>query len=187
MISIVLLTTSLLLLIGSMFFGYNSLNSIQSKLSSIILLIAASSYMWMFHLYGLDNDTNLRTWRYLDWAFTIPLLIYQMYTFLNVKHRNISTLLISISCMLLMLLFGFLGESYMITKLFGGIIGTMFSIYTFVALSNGIKKEQVKFYLGVLTLWMFYPIVYFMSDSLLTIVGYSIVDLMSKLGVAIYI
>jgi bacteriorhodopsin len=89
--------------------------------------------------------------------------------------------------MLGMLLFGFLGEASIIPKVLGGFIGTMFSIYTFVSLSNGIKKKQLNFFIGVLTLWMFYPIVYFTTDSLMTIILYSLVDLTAKLGVAIYI
>ena len=187
MVSEILFSTSLLFLGGGLYFGYNSLNSLQSKLSAMILLIAGLTYMYMSHIFGLDDTTNLRTWRYMDWTFTVPILIYQMYTFLKPKFRKIGTLLMSISCMLGMLLFGFLGEASIIPKLFGGLIGTMFSIYTFVSLANGIKKEQLNFYIGVLTLWMFYPIVYFMTDSLLTIVLYSIVDLTAKLGVAIYI
>jgi len=187
MISNILFSTSLLFLGGALYFGYNSKTSLQSRLSGIILLIAGLSYMWMSHIFGLDNTTNLRTWRYLDWTFTVPILVYQMYTFLKVKYKTLGTLITSISCMLGMLLFGFLGEASIIPKIFGGIIGTMFSIYTFVSLANGIKKDQVKFYVGVLTLWMFYPIVYFATDSLLTIALYSMVDLMAKLGVAIYI
>ena len=187
MISDILFTTSLLFLGGGLYFGYNSLNSLQSKLSAIILLIASVSYMLMSHLFGIDDTTNLRTWRYLDWTFTVPILIYQMYTFLKVRHKKIGTLLSSILCMLGMLLFGFLGESSIIPKILGGFIGTMFSIYTFVSLSNGIKKKQLNFFVGVLTLWMFYPIVYFTTDSLMTIILYSLVDLTAKLGVAIYI
>ena len=187
MVSEILFSTSLLFLGGGLYFGYNSFNSLQSKLSAMILLIAGLTYMYMSHIFGLDDTTNLRTWRYMDWTFTVPILIYQMYTFLKPKFRKIGTLLMSISCMLGMLLFGFLGEASVVPKLFGGLIGTMFSIYTFVSMANGIKKEQLNFYIGVLTLWMFYPIVYFMTDSLLTIVLYSIVDLTAKLGVAIYI
>ena len=187
MISNILLFTSLLFLGGALYFGYNSKKSFHSRLSGIILLIAGLSYMWMSHIFSLDNTTNLRVWRYLDWAFTIPILVYQMYTFLKAKHQTLSTLITSILCMFGMLLFGFLGEVSIIPKIFGGIIGTMFSIYTFVSLTNGIKKDQIKFYVGVLTLWMFYPVVYFVTDSLLTIVLYSMVDLMAKLGVAIYI
>ena len=187
MVSEILFSTSLLFLGGGLYFGYNSFNSLQSKLSAMILLIAGLTYMYMSHIFGLDDTTNLRTWRYMDWTFTVPILIYQMYTFLKPKFRKIGTLLMSISCMLGMLLFGFLGEASVVPKLFGGLIGTMFSIYTFVSLANGIKKENLNFYIGVLTLWMFYPIVYFMTDSLLTIVLYSIVDLTAKLGVAIYI
>lgn len=187
MISDILFTTSLLFLGGGLYFGYNSLNSLQSKLSAIILLIAGVSYMLMSHLFGIDDTTNLRTWRYLDWTFTVPILIYQMYTFLKVRYKTLGTLFTSISCMLGMLLFGFLGEASIISKLIGGFIGTIFSIYTFVSLANGIKKDKLNFYIGVLTLWMFYPIVYFTTDSLLTIILYSIVDLTAKLGVAIYI
>ena len=187
MISDILFTTSLLFLGGGLYFGYNSLNSLQSKLSAIILLIAGVSYMLMSHLFGIDDTTNLRTWRYLAWTFTVPILIYQMYTFLKVRYKTLGTLFTSISCMLGMLLFGFLGEASIISKLIGGFIGTIFSIYTFVSLANGIKKDKLNFYIGVLTLWMFYPIVYFTTDSLLTIILYSIVDLTAKLGVAIYI
>ena len=187
MVSEILLSTSLLFLGGGLYFGYNSLNSLQSKLSAMILFIAGLTYMYMSYIFGLDDSTNLRVWRYMDWVFTVPILIYQMYTFLKPKFKKIGTLLMSISCMLGMLLFGFLGEASVVPKLFGGLIGTMFSIYTFVSLANGIKKENLNFYIGVLTLWMFYPIVYFMTDSLLTIVLYSIVDLIAKLGVAIYI
>lgn len=187
MISEILFSTSLLLLGGGLYFGYNSMNSLQSKLSAIILLVAGLSYMWMSHVFGIDSTTNLRTWRYLDWMFTVPILIYQMYTFLKVRYKTLGTLFTSISCMLSMLLFGFLGEASIIPKLIGGFIGTIFSIYTFVSLANGIKKDKLNFYIGVLTLWMFYPIVYFTTDSLLTIILYSIVDLTAKLGVAIYI
>lgn len=187
MISNILFSTSLLFLGGAFYFGYNSKTSLQSRLSGTILLIAGLSYMWMSHIFKLDNTINLRTWRYLDWVLTVPILVYQMYTFLKVKYKTLGTLITSISCMLGMLLFGFLGEASIISKVFGGMIGTMFSIYTFVSLANGIKRNQVKFYVGVLTLWMFYPIVYFATDSLLTIALYSIVDLMAKLGVAVYI
>ncbi len=187
MISEILFSTSLLFLGGGIYFGYRSLNSLQSKLSAMILLVAGLSYMLMSQIYGLDNTTNLRPWRYMDWALTVPLLIYQMFTFLKLKFRKVGVLISSILCMLGMLLFGFLGETLIIPKVLGGFIGTMFSIYTFVSLSNGINKKQLNFFLGVLTLWMFYPVVYFMTDSLQTIIMYSIVDLTAKLGVAIYI
>ena len=187
MINDILLITSSIFLTGAAFFGYKSKNSIQERLSSIILLIAGASYMLMYYLHGIDPETNLRTWRYLDWLFTVPILIYQMYLYLDNRGRTIKNLIWSIICMLGMLGFGFLGESAIISKVFGGLLGTMFSIYTFVALSNGISKNKVKFYLSVLGLWMFYPVVYFFTDSVLTIVLYSLVDLSAKLGVAAYI
>lgn len=187
MINDILLITSSIFLTGAAFFGYKSKNSIQERLSSVILLIAGSSYMFMHYLYGIDPEINLRTWRYLDWLFTVPILIYQMYLYLDNRGRTIKTLIWSITCMLGMLGFGFLGEAAIISKVLGGLLGTMFSIYTFVALSNGIGKNKVKFYLSILGLWMFYPVVYFFTDSILTIILYSLVDLSAKLGVAAYI
>lgn len=187
MINTILLLTSLAFLAGSGYFGFKAKESLQAKLSAIILLIAGSTYTLMNYLYGIDTETNLRTWRYLDWLFTVPILIYQLYLYLDNKGKNIKTLIWSIVCMLGMLAFGFLGESGSIPKIAGGLLGTMFSIYTFVALSNGIGKTKIKFYLSILGLWMFYPIVYFFTDSLLTIAMYSLVDLSAKLGVAVYI
>lgn len=187
MINTILLITSLAFLAGSGYFGLKAKESLQAKLSAIILLIAGSTYMLMNYLYGIDTETNLRTWRYLDWLFTVPILIYQLYLYLDNKGKNIKTLIWSIGCMLGMLAFGFLGESGLISKIAGGLLGTMFSIYTFVALANGIGKTKIKFYLGILGLWMFYPIVYFFTDSLLTVALYALVDLSAKLGVAIYI
>jgi bacteriorhodopsin len=187
MISILLLTTSILFLVGSLFLGLDSKNSLQSKLSTIILLIAGSSYMWMNYIYGLDNTVNLRTWRYLDWLFTVPILVYQMYLYLDPFGRTKGSLITSIACMLGMLGLGFAGEAGIISKFLGGFLGTIFAIYTFVSLSNGISKDKIKFYTSVLGLWLFYPVVYFFADSIWTIVMYALVDLSAKLGMAIYI
>lgn len=187
MISILLLTTSILFLVGALFLGLDSKNSLQSKLSTIILLIAGSSYMWMNYIYGLDNTVNLRTWRYLDWLFTVPILVYQMYLYLDPFGRTKGSLITSIACMLGMLGLGFAGEAGIISKFLGGFLGTIFAIYTFVSLSNGISKDKIKFYTSVLGLWLFYPVVYFFADSIWTIVMYALVDLSAKLGMAIYI
>ena len=187
MINTLLLITSIVFLAGAVFFATDSKNSLQSKLSAIILLIAGSSYMWMNHLYGFDNTTNLRTWRYLDWLFTVPILIYQMYLYLDPFGRTKGSLITSITCMLAMLGLGFAGEAGIISKFLGGFLGTIFAIYTFVSLSNGIGKDKIKFYASVLTLWLFYPVVYFFTDSIWTITMYALVDLTAKLGMAIYI
>lgn len=187
MIEIILLMAAVLFLGGATFFALESKEHLQSKLSAIILTIAGGSYLWMSHLYGLDSEVNLRVWRYLDWLFTVPILIYQMYLYLDNKGKKASSLVISILCMLGMLAFGFTGEAGIIPKFFGGFLGTMFAIYTFVALSNGISGEKTKFYASVLGLWMFYPVVYFFTDNILTIGLYALVDLTAKLGMAVYI
>ena len=125
MINTLLLITSIIFLTGGVFFSIDSKNFLQSKLSAIILLIAGSSYMWMNHLYGFDNTTNLRTWRYLDWLFTVPILIYQMYLYLDPFGRTKGSLITSITCMLAMLGLGFAGEAGIISKFLGGFLGTI--------------------------------------------------------------
>ena len=110
-----------------------------------------------------------------------------MYLYLDPFSRTKGSLITSIACMLGMLGLGFAGEVGIIPKFLGGFLGTIFAIYTFVSLSNGISKDKIKFYVSVLVLWLFYPIVYFFADSIWTIAMYALVDLTAKLGIAIYI
>ena len=185
--SVVLFITSIIFLISSGFFISRFNKSIHSKLSSIILVIAGFTYLWMSQLNYHEEFYNLRLWRYVDWFLTVPLMIYIMYQLLDKKTKSKTDLIGSLFCMVMMLLCGVLGESEITPKYISGIVGTVFAVYTFTTMSNSITKPYYRFFSYILILWLFYPVVYFIEDSFITIILYSIVDLMTKLGGAIYL
>lgn len=86
-----------------------------------------------------------------------------------------------------MLIFGFAGEVGIIDKLFAGIIGTICALFTFLPLFNQIDVRTNKIYYIIMLGWLFYPAVYFLPDSINLIIGYSIVDLVVKIGFAEYL
>lgn len=186
MVSYVLLITSFIFLMSSIFFFIKG-KSKQSKLSTIGLGIAGLMYGVMSYLHSYEIETNLRVLRYFDWFLTIPILLYQMYLHLNVKYQRIGVFISSVVCMIVVLIFGFSGEIGWLNKTAAGLLGLTFSIYTFLMMINGMGGKNYKFYIFTFGLWMFYPIVYFLPDSIFIIILYSIVDLTAKLGMDSYL
>lgn len=86
-----------------------------------------------------------------------------------------------------MLGFGFVGEAGLFDRGLAGILGTLCALFTFLPLFNQIDRRTNKIYYLIMTGWLFYPIVYFLSDSMNLIIGYSIVDLVVKIGFAQYL
>lgn len=171
------------------FAGYFLINwkkSLHDKLSAIIMLTAGTLYLTMGNMISEDSGVNLREVRYFDWIITVPILTYQMFLFLK-ENTRFFTYIGSMICVILMLVTGWLGEAGFWIKEYLGVIGTIFSIYTFVALADNIKTKDRKFFFTILGLWMFYPIVYFIPESNYTIIGYSIADISAKIGSSIYI
>lgn len=183
---LLLLITSLTFYTFGVYFFRRRKNNLHEKLSSVIMFVAGTLYLTMGISVLQDVDLNLRVIRYFDWILTVPILTYQMFLFLH-KQNNLSNYIGSILCIVGMLVSGWLGEIGVWNKVYLGVIGTMFSIYTFVVMANGMKKEDVNFFLTILVVWMFYPIVYFIPDSIYTIIGFSIVDVIAKIGSSIYI
>jgi len=141
----------------------------------------------------------------MDWFITLPILIYQMMTFMEKKFFCNKNIIITTILTLLMLVFGFLGELNFSDnwplvvdgqlwdlrpeefKVVCGFMGIGFGSNVFLFLSYGVRKNTIKFFLLVLLLWSWYPIIYFFSDNINTIIGYSIIDLIAKIGSSFYI
>ena len=183
---ILLFATSLVFYSFSFYFFKNRKNSLHDKLSTITMGIAGTLYLTMGGLLLNDPDTYLREIRYFDWIITVPILMYQMFLFLK-EDAKLSNYIGSIACIMLMLIAGWLGESGFWIKEYLGVIGTIFSIYAFVVLANDIKPKDYTFFFAILGLWSFYPIVYFLPESIYTIIGYCIADLSAKIGSSLYI
>ena len=180
----VLLITAVLFMAGGSF--YAPINSPIHKQSSLILLVAAIVYGIMGIEYSNDPDINLRIYRYLDWSITVPLMVYQMITLSSGKYKNFN-LIYCVFTSILMLGFGFLGEASYIPKNLAGIISIAFALFTFLPLFNQIDARTNKIYYTLMVGWLFYPIVYFVTDTANVIYLYSIVDLVVKMGFAHYL
>ena len=202
MTSIVLLSTSILFLSSIIVLSLMKKTMKLSIPSTVVLSVAGFTYLLMYFFGSVDN---LRVLRYIDWFITLPILIYQMMTFMEKKFFCNKNIIITTILTLLMLVFGFLGElnfsdnwSLVVDgrlwdlrpeefKVVCGFMGIGFGSNVFLFLSYGVRKNTIKFFLLVLLLWSWYPIIYFFSDNISTIIGYSIIDLIAKIGSSFYI
>ena len=182
--SSVLFLTAALFLLGGAF--YAPVNSPTHKQSSLILLTAAIVYGIMGAEYTQNPEINLRVYRYMDWVITVPLMVYQMISLSSGGYKKFN-LIYCIFTSILMLAFGFLGEASYIAKNMAGIVGIVFALFTFLPLFNQIDARTNKIYYILMGGWLFYPIVYFITDNIGIIYLYSIVDLVVKLGFAHYL
>jgi len=202
MLSIVLLSTSIIFLSSIIVFSLMKKTMKLSIPSTVVLSVAGFTYLLMYFFGSVDN---LRVLRYIDWFITLPILIYQMMTFMEKKFFCNKNIIITTILTLLMLVFGFLGELNFSDnwplvvdgqlwdlrpeefKVVCGFMGIGFGSNVFLFLSYGVRKNTIKFFLLVLLLWSWYPIIYFFSDNINTIIGYSIIDLIAKIGSSFYI
>ena len=194
--SILLEITSLIFAAGAFFFFFKRERSLMNKISVLILLIASSNYLLMSQVGTYDN---LRTLRYIDWFITVPLLIYQMCCLFMKRPASLKTCGVSILMIMLMLACGLIGEigitkdlaiGYPIKpdefKPIMGMLGIGFSFNAFLFLTGEMKeKNDLILFISIIGLWQFYPIVYFFEDTDYLIVGFSIADLVAKLGGAL--
>lgn len=182
----VLFLTSFVFLVSTIYF-HNRVESEFNNKTKGILFTAAVTYSFMGLLFATNPDVVIRSWRYMDWFITVPLLLSELYLFLDNKTKNQKDLILTITFSLIMLGFGFLGELNYMNKWVSNILGSIAGVGIFYVLFKKIKKEHFKFLRVVAILWLFYPIVYVIQDSWWTILLFSLVDLTSKVGTAFYI
>ena len=126
-IILALLSTSVFLFLEKK--NMNDKWNTANNVSILILIIAAYHYFYMKELW-LKNGDNQIIYRYMDWFFTVPLLIIEFYLILSVEiDVPISIFYKLLVASILMLLFGFLGEANIINRTYGFILGSIFWIY----------------------------------------------------------
>ena len=180
-------TSVIFLLMGSYFHIGTRYKTIYDKISTIIYFTASLIYATMGLLY-LDNPYfMIRAFRYLDWVITIPLLLYQFYLFLHRNKRNPIDILTLIFLSFLMLMFGFLGEIHWMDKHLANVLGILPAIYMFYLIFSKSKKTDRSFFILMSTLWLFYPIVYLLEETNVTLVLWSIIDIITKIGTGLFI
>jgi len=190
--STLLIITSIIFATSAGFFYLKKESSLMNRISILILLIASSNYLLMSQFADYEN---IRALRYIDWFLTVPLLVYQMCCLFMKKPASIKTCGVSLLMILLMLVCGLSGELGISKEIqmldikphewkpLMGMLGIGFSLNAFLFLTGEMKEaNDLKLFIIIISLWQFYPIVYFLADNQYTIIGYSISDVLAKVG-----
>ena len=168
-------------------------------ISALVTGIAAAHYMYMRQMWVV-NKKNPVVFRYIDWILTVPLQIIEFYLILSVSKKIPKILFYKLLfASLIMLIFGFLGESLQINRNLGftiGMIAWLYILYEIffgqaAKIKNETKDPAVIFAFDalkwIITLgWSIYPIGYLLNKVKLNLV-YNLGDLVNKILFAIII
>lgn len=191
-------TTLITLLAALSADGVNQVYLKQALVSETAVNIIASVtyYYFMIYLYAdkltLENVTPIR---YLDWAFTTPLLLLSFvlvtkYTSSEGESVNLETLIYIVLLNLGMLYFGYVGEKGIMNfwhafilgfACYGGLIYLLWDEYV------DDENEGAKILLYIFAVvWGLYGLAYLLPMREKNI-AYNILDLISKAGFGVYI
>ena len=168
---------------------WNTVNNV----SILILIIASYHYFYMRNLW-FENGDNPIIYRYMDWFFTVPLLIIEFYLILSTEiDIPVSIFYKLLLASILMLLFGFLGEANIIDRTHGFILGSIFWIYIMYEIFYGelhkfkkkINNNSIHFIYDalkwIITIgWAIYPIGYLLNTTDMNLT-YNIGDFINKI------
>lgn len=153
-----------------------------------------------------DQPFNV-AYRYVDWLLTVPLLLIELILVMKLSRAETITKATTLgAAAALMIILGYPGEvaSDMGTRFIWGVLAMipfLYIVYTlFVGLRKSISEQPVEAQGLVSTAtwvlilsWSFYPIVYFLpnlgisSAGVLVEIGYSVADIVAKIGFGILI
>ena len=167
--------------------------------SALVTGIAASHYFYMRTIW-VNTKSNPVVFRYIDWILTVPLQIIEFYLILSVAKKIPQLLFYKLlGASVIMIVFGFLGESNQINRSIGFILGTAAWLYILYEIFFGeaakIKEEtedkSIKFAFDALKYivsigWAIYPIGYLLKKNYMNLV-YNFGDLINKILFALII
>ena len=163
-------------------------------LELLVQAIEGTFYFWL--LYNFNTITNVTPKRYIDWVITTPtmlvtLIIYLIYLnnkatsnleFFQVFNENFNTIIHILILNWLMLLFGYLGESKIISTLLGVFLGFIpFLIYYYLIFINYVNFDNSgwKLFFYFFFFWSLYGVAaifpYYIKNTF-----YNILDLFAK-------
>jgi len=160
-----------------------------NNVSILILIIATYHYFYMKNMW-IQNGNNPIIYRYMDWFFTVPLLIIEFYLILSVeKNIPVSIFYKLFLASILMLLFGFLGEANIIDRTYGSIFWLYIVYQIFYGDLHNFKKKinnkSIHFIYDalkwIITIgWAIYPIGYLLDTYNMNLI-YNIGDFFNKI------
>jgi len=176
--------------------SYQVLKYILS-IETTVNIIASVAYNNLLTHINPINYYNLILFRYLDWFATTPLLLISFTLYLQyLKHKNTTSKIhieydklgIIIFLNLLMLIFGFLGETGTINHILGCILGFIPFVAQFWLIWKwyGDTLHNKKIFIIFLIIWSLYGIVYLLPNQPKNI-NYNILDIIAKVGFGVLI
>jgi bacteriorhodopsin len=185
-------------------------------IETTVNIIASVAYNSIITFIKEPNYSSITNFRYLDWFATTPLLLlsftlylqYKKYNHKDMKERDTldkrdtnepydetkSTvkfdypkLSIILGLNLLMLLFGFLGETNKINHTLGCLLGFIPFIIMFYLIWQWYgNKMNINIYYIFLSVWSLYGLVYFLPNNQKNI-SYNFLDVIAKVGFGLLI
>jgi len=163
------------------------------SVSSLVTGIAASHYFYMRYIW-VNLKKNPIVYRYIDWILTVPLQIIEFYLILSVAKKIPKSLFFKLLfASIVMIVFGFLGETNIINRTFGFIVGMIAWLYILYEIFYGeaakykeqTNDESVKLAFEALKWivsigWAIYPLGYLLKKNNMNLV-YNIGDLINKI------
>ena len=138
-------------------------------LETCIALIAAYFY-YIFKSKSYSNWSELTQLRYLDWAFTTPIMLLGLCLFLSFNSKTTVGLFTYLGIVVLdyfMLYFGYLGETKQMDRISADIIGFLGYIGIFVIIfRNFVKQNKINYivFSAYAIIWAMYGFVYFLDE-----------------------
>jgi len=166
------------------------------SLEACVAIIAAyfySNFMEKTEAFGPINWPDITKYRYLDWAFTTPLMLLGLCLFLS-HHSKITVSIITYLGIVLldyfMLYFGYLGETKQMERTSADIIGFLGYIGLFAILFNYVKNSKINMIVFSIyaIIWAMYGVVYFLDDNNKNLIT-NWLDLISKalIGIGLWV
>lgn len=141
------------------------------SLEACIAIIAAYFYTIFKDKtqFGPINWPDITKYRYLDWAFTTPMMLLGLCLFLAHHSKTTVSIVTFLGIVLLdyfMLYFGYLGETKQLDKMTADIIGFIGYIGLFSILFKYVKNNKINImvFTAYALIWAMYGVVYFLDD-----------------------
>jgi len=139
------------------------------SLETCIALVAAYFYS-VFKSKSYSDWSELTQLRYLDWAFTTPMMLLGLCLFLAFNSKTTVGLFTYSGIVVLdyfMLYFGYLGETKQMDRISADIIGFLGYIGIFVIIfKNFVKNNKINYivFSAYAIIWAMYGFVYFLDE-----------------------
>jgi sensory rhodopsin len=163
------------------------------SVSALITGIAASHYFYMRHVWVTSKKSPV-VYRYIDWVLTVPLQVIEFYLILSIANKIPNRLFYKLlSASVIMIVAGYLGETKMINRTLGFVIGMVAWLYILYEIFYG---EAAKFKAEtndvtviyafdalkwIVTVgWAIYPIGYLLKETNMNLL-YNFGDLVNKI------